>query len=113
MADLPGFLQFGALGVLLVVLFWIGKQQAERDKFDRTQRLAQTAAARVKDEAFIVSLTQINTSLKAQATSCEAHEEKSGERHDALVNGHTEIQTEIGRLSRSGIDTRTHGRVSS
>lgn len=114
MESIPAFLQYGAFGLLALVLAGVGyglyryiaaveKRQAAWDEHDRERRKARADAEWKERMEYIAVIKEVSNSLAAMTAELQAHEERTSERFRELITDHQRITSGINGLSRERI----------
>lgn len=115
MGNIPAFLQYGAFGLLTLVLAAVGsglfhyirsveQRQAAWDEHDRERRKARADAEWSERMEYIGVIKEVSNSLSAMTAELQAHEERTDARFRELINDHQRITAGIDGLSKRGIN---------
>lgn len=115
MENIAPFLQYGALGLLVLVLAGVGygllryisgveARQAAWDEHDRERKIARSEAEWKERTEYIGVIREVSDALRAMTSELQAHEKRTDERFRELIADHQIITTGINGLSKRGIN---------
>jgi hypothetical protein len=112
MESIPAFLQYGAFGLLALVLVGVGyglfhyirsveQRQVAWDEHDRERRKARADAEWKERMEYIAVIKEVSNALSAMTAELQAHEERTSARFQELIKDHQRITSS---LSKRGIN---------
>ncbi len=114
MDSIPAFLQYGAFGLLALVLAGVGyvlsryiagveKRQSDWDDHDRERRKARAETEWKERMEYIGVIKEVSNALTAMTAELKAHEGRTDTRFNALITDHQRITSGINGLSKVAI----------
>lgn len=111
MDAMPEFLQYGAFGLLALVLAGVGyglshyigsveRRQAAWDEHDRERRKDRVKAEWNERMEYIGVIKEVSNSLAAMTAEMQAHEGRANIRFQELITNHHQIRGGVSDLAR-------------
>lgn len=110
MDSIPSFLQYGAFGLLALVLAGVGyglyhyiqsveARQAAWDEHDRERHTERAKAEWAERMEYIAVIKEVSNALSAMTAELQAHEERTNTRFQEIIVDHQRIREGINGLA--------------